>query len=300
MGADCQYGAGLDANNSPIAIQTGASRVPARFEKTMKWIDRAERNFGHLAIPNLIRGITAFNALVYVLYKMNPRVLDLLRLDPVAVKHGEVWRLVTYVFIPSIGGPVTDWLVAALYIWYLWWLGDGLESAMGSFRVNLFYLLGMLGTTAAAFFTGADFATAMLNSSLFFAFARFYPEVTIYFMMLVPVKVKWMAWFYGFTLVVGFISGSWDYRLAVLVAFANYLLFFGVEIFQDAALRRTAHSRRQQYEAAQRPDDDALHRCEVCGRTEHVAPELEFRVAKDGHEYCTEHLPKTAPTPAQG
>jgi len=30
----------------------------------------------------------------------------------------------------------------------------GLESAMGSFRVNVFYFLGMLGTTVAAFFTG--------------------------------------------------------------------------------------------------------------------------------------------------
>ena len=276
----------------------GRIQSRARFEKTMKWIDRAERNFGHLAIPNLIRGITAFNALVFVLYKMNPRVLELLALDPQAVKHGEVWRLVTYVFIPSVGGPIIDWLVAALYIWYLWWLGDGLESAMGSFRVNLFYLLGMLGTTAAAFFSGADFATAMLNSSLFFAFARFYPEAMIYLMALVPVKVKWIAWFSGFWLVFGFVFGRWDYRIALLAAFANYFLFFGREIFQDAALRRTAHARRVKYESAQRSDDEALHRCEVCGRTESVAPELEFRVAKDGHEYCTEHLPKTAPTPA--
>lgn len=266
----------------------------------MKWIDRAERNFGHLAIPNLIRVITACNALVFVLYKLNKHVLDLLTLDPQAVRHGEVWRLVTYVFIPTIGGPLSDWLMAVLYLWYLWWLGDGLESALGSFRVNLFYLLGMLGTTAAAFFTGANFATAMLNSSLFFAFARFYPDMMIYLLALVPVKVKWMAWFSGLWLVFGFIFRTWDYRLSLLVAFANYFLFFGREIFQEAAVRRTTHARRMKYESAQRPEDEALHRCEVCGRTENVAPDLEFRVAKDGHEYCTEHLPKTTPTPAQG
>ena len=264
----------------------------------MKWIDRAERNFGHLAIPNLIRIITACNALVFLLYKLNPHFLDLLALDPQAVRRGEVWRLVTYVFIPSVGGPIIDWLVAALYIWYLWWLGDGLENAMGSFRVNLFYLLGMLGTTAAAFFTGANFATAMLNSALFFAFARFYPEMMIYLMALVPVKVKWMSWLSGIWLVLGFISRGWDYRLALVAAFANYFLFFGREIFQDAAHRGTVHARRMKYESAQRPDDEALHRCEICGRTETVAPDLEFRVAKDGHEYCTEHLPKTAPTSA--
>ena len=55
----------------------------------MKWIDRAERNFGHLAIPNLIRVITAFNALTFVLYKFSPRFLDAITLDPAAVMRGE-------------------------------------------------------------------------------------------------------------------------------------------------------------------------------------------------------------------
>ncbi len=265
----------------------------------MKWIDRAERKFGHLAIPNLIRLIAAFNALVFVLYKLSPRFLDAITLDPAAVMRGEVWRLVSYIFIPSIGGPVTDWLFAALYIWYLWWLGDGLESALGSFRLNLFYGLGMIGTTVAAFFTQANFATAMLNSSLFFAFARFYPEMMIYLMALIPVKVKWLAWLSGIWLLLGFITGGWDYRLALLAAFANYFLFFGQEIFQDVVDRRDVHARRSRFEKAQLSDADTLHRCQVCGRTEATAPELEFRVAKDGHEYCTEHLPKAAPTPAQ-
>lgn len=262
----------------------------------MKWIDRAERNFGHLAIPNLIRVITAFNALVFVLYKLNPRFLDLISLDPQAVMRGEVWRLVSYIFIPTIGGPIGDWLMAALYIWYLWWIGDGLESAWGSFRLNVFYLLGVIGTTAAAFFTQANFSTAMLNAALFFAFARFYPETVIYLMALVPVKVKWMAWFSGFWLVVGFLFGDWDYRLALLAAFANYFLFFGREIFQETVHRRETHARRLRFEKARQPEDEAMHRCEACGRTEHTGPELDFRVASDGHEYCTAHLPKAAGT----
>ena len=35
-----------------------------------------------------------------------------------------------------------------------------------------------------------------------------------------------------------------------------------------------------------------INRCQVCGQTEITGPELEFRVARDGHEYCTGHLPK--------
>ncbi len=50
----------------------------------------------------------------------------------------------------------------------------------------------------------------------------------IYLMGLIPVKVKWLAWFTGIWLVIGFIfSGGWDYRLALIAAFANYFLFFG-------------------------------------------------------------------------
>ncbi len=264
--------------------------------QTMNWIDRLERPLGHLAIPNLIRLIAIFNALVFVLYKLNPGFLDYLTLDPAAVMRGEVWRLVSYVLIPSVGGPVVDWLFAALYIYYIWWIGDGLEEAMGSFRVNLFYLIGVIGTTAAAFFSNStNFASGMLNSSLFFAFARFYPEQVIYLMALVPVKVKWMAWVSGVFIVLGFIFGEWDYRLAVLAAFANFFLFFGREIFGEAVTRREVATRQQRFAKAQIPDDESLHRCEVCGRTELVAADLEFRVAKDGHEYCTEHLPK-APT----
>ncbi len=264
----------------------------------MTWIDRAESRFGHLAIPNLLRIVAGFNALVFILYKVNPGWLDTLRLVPQAVLAGEVWRLVTYVFIPQVGGPIADWFFALLYVWYLWWLGEGLEEAMGSFKVNVFYFLGMIGTTIAAFFFRADFSAFMLNSSLFFAFARFYPEMQIYFMLVLPVKVKWLAWIYGALLFIGLLGASASYLFAVIAALANYIVFFGRDILAEAAQRREVGSRRQRFES-QRSEvtDEALHRCEVCNRTEIDEPHLEFRVSKDGHEYCVEHLPKAASAP---
>jgi hypothetical protein len=261
----------------------------------MTWIDRAEARFGHLAIPNLLRIVAGFNALVFVLYKLNPGWLGTLQLIPERVMAGEVWRLVSYIFIPQIGGLVADWLFALLYVWYLWWLGEGLEEAMGSFKVNLFYFLGMIGTTVAAFFFGASFSTFMLNSSLFFAFARFYPEMTIYFMLVLPVKVKWLAWIYGALLFLGLLGRPMAYLFAVVAALANYLVFFGREILAEAAQRREVSTRRQRFESAKSDhSEEPLHRCEVCQRTEIDEPHLEFRVSKDGHEYCVEHLPKPA------
>lgn len=44
-------------------------------------------------------------------------------------------------------------------------------------------------------------------------------------------------------------------------------------------------------------DDEPLHRCVVCKRSDVSNPDLEFRVARDGNDYCTEHLPKSAAKP---
>jgi hypothetical protein len=183
---------------------------------------------------------------------------------------------------------------------------------MGAFRVNLFYLLGMLGTTAAVFLANSDPSGFLLNSSLFFAFARFYPDTSIYLLFILPVKVKWMAWVSAALLLLNFLSdpgvvvlferyqfrigSTWAMRVAVLVALANYLVFFGREIVNDARHRQDVTQRRRRFESAVASDEEALHRCEVCGRTELVAPDMDFRVAKDGHEYCAEHLPKASPS----
>ena len=37
--------------------------------------------------------------------------------------------------------------------------------------------------------------------------------------------------------------------------------------------------------------DEPLHKCATCGATELTDPNLEFRVSRDGEEYCMQHLP---------
>jgi hypothetical protein len=265
----------------------------------MHWIDRAEAKFGHLAIPGLLRYVAALNALCFVLIKLNPEFMSFLYLNPALVMQGEIWRLVTYIFIPVIGGIFPDWLAAAMYILYFIWIGDGLDQAMGSFRLNLFYLLGMLGTTIAAFIANADQSGFLLNTSLLFAFARFYPDLTIYIFFVLPVKVKWMAWISAAFVLLAFLSGSWGYRAAVIAALGNFFIFFGRDIVHEARHRQEVSSRRRRFEQATASNEEALHQCTVCKRTEVTAPDLDFRVARDGEEYCTEHLPKSVPPPAE-
>jgi hypothetical protein len=161
----------------------------------------------------------------------------------------------------------------------------------------MFFLVGMIGTTIAAVVFGARFSNTMLYSSLFFAFARFYPNVVIFFAYILPLKVKWIAWIYAALLLFQFVVGSMALRSAMLVAFANYFLFFGRDIVTEARQRRETSERQQRYEADSRSTAEPLHTCAVCGASELTDPNLEFRVARNGEEYCIPHLPAAAPKP---
>ncbi len=157
----------------------------------------------------------------------------------------------------------------------------------------------MIGTTIAAFFFGSNFSNGMLITSLFFAFARFYPDEVIYILFILPVKIKWLAWAYAAVLLFWFIVGTNSYRAALIAAFINYLIFFGPEIIHQARHRHDVSTRRKRFESQLPSATEALHRCAVCGATELSDPNLDFRVARDGEEYCMAHLPKVQ-TPAGG
>lgn len=256
----------------------------------MGWTDKLERRIGFLAIPGLVRILVGFQVLVFLLVLLNPGYLSMIDLDPARVRAGEVWRLFTYIFIPQSTSPF--WIIFVL--WFLWFVGEGLERAWGSFRVTLYFIVGMIGTTAAAFFFGGQFSNSMLLASLFYAFARFYPDEVIYVFFILPLKIKWVAWIMAALLLLGFVTRTNSYRMALLAAFANYLIFFGPEIIRDARQRREVVTRRRRFEADSGGGAEPLHKCAVCGATELSDPNLDFRVARDGEEYCIAHLPRAA------
>jgi len=81
----------------------------------MTLLDRLERRLSFIAVPGLLRYIAAFSALAFILYKIDPSYLRLIDLDPHAVLRGQVWRLVTYIFVPQLARmiPLPDSVNAA-------------------------------------------------------------------------------------------------------------------------------------------------------------------------------------------
>src|SRR4051812_42029452 len=251
----------------------------------MTFLDKLERRLGFLAVPGLIRIVVGFTALVCVLAYVDPHYVSVLELKPDLIRHGQVWRLFTYIFIPTspLSASLLSPLWAVVALWFLWWIGDGLERAWGPFRLTLYFLTGMLGVTIAAFLLNARFSNGMLAASLFLAFAWFYPNEIIYLMFILPVKIKWLAWIAAAGLLYGFVTGSNPTRLAMLLALSNYFLFFGPQIFRDARQRKEIAGRRKRFEMESRDTEaEPLHRCANCGATELTDSNLEFRVSRDG------------------
>jgi len=95
-------------------------------------MNKLERKFGRYAIANLMSYIVATDGLVYILSYVSrgSHLIAQLQFDPSLILRGEVWRLITFIFIPP-GSSI--WVLFILYFYYL--LGTRLEHEW-LFRVS--------------------------------------------------------------------------------------------------------------------------------------------------------------------
>lgn len=255
----------------------------------MNLLNTLERKFGRYAINQLIVYIVGINALVFVMSYAMPEsgAIGMLTLNPRLIMQGEIWRLITWIFIPPAASFL--WIVFILYFYYM--IGTALEQEWGSFRFNIYYFTGVTATALAAFMTGQGATALYLNLSLFLAFAYIYPDFQVLLFFFIPVKIKYLAWlnwaFIGLTVITAPLSE----KVAALVSISNFFLYFGRALFQkgSAYQRRAAFIRS----AAAPAREGTFHKCTVCGKTELDDIKLEFRycsTCEGDQEYCMEHL----------
>ncbi len=204
----------------------------------MQWLNRLERKFGNYAVPNLMTILVFGMALVFLLDTFtaaNPDyeyyLSDLLYFDRDLIMQGQVWRVITFLFLPDGSSPL--WIVFTLY--FDWLIGKSLENQWGSFRFNIFYFIGALGSIIGGMITG--FATnSYLNASLFLAFATLFPDFEVLLFFFIPVKVKFLGMLSGAVLLVSLILLPVPYKIAILISMLNFILFFGKEFYQKIKL----------------------------------------------------------------
>ncbi len=260
------------------------------------FINKMERKFGRYAIPNLMLYIIIANAVGLILLYINPAFLmGYLRFSAEEILHGQIWRLATYIFMPTS----TNLLSMVLFCLVYYMIGVSLERAWGAFRQNLYIFSGLLGQVIGAFlvyaFTGIDMTmlnTSYLNASMFFAYAALFPNMQFYFYFIIPIKAKWMALLSGVFYIYEFFAYGIETKVMIVMSLINFLVFF----LATRNYRRISPiqiKKRRTFEKNARPVDGPKHKCAVCGRTELDGDDLEFRYCSkcDGqYEYCQDHL----------
>lgn len=246
-----------------------------------------ERRLGWLAIPNLTSLLVFGQLGAFVLSRAEPRFTDALLLLPNKVFEGQVWRVASFVFVPTSDSMI--FILFELYLLYLY--GQALESLWGALRYTLFVLIGWVATAAAAFLFPYAIATNLyLMLSIFLAFAQVNPEFELRLFFVLPVKIKHLGWFTWAYFGYSFFSGPGAMRAAIAAGTLNFFLFFGKSIYQRAryGARRKVHRAKTEQASL-----GALHRCSVCGITSDDDKETLFRYCSkcDGTPcFCENHL----------
>lgn len=292
----------------------------------MNFWDKMEKKFGRYAIPNLSLYLILCFGCGYLIYAINPAMLNYLTLDPYKILHGQIWRLFTWILIPGDGGSINIFTLIMLFFYYS--IGSSLERAWGTFYYNAYLFLGMIFTVIESFIImgisylmkdaallagttvikvasetyfaviAQEFSMYYISMSIFFAFAATFPESTVYLMFILPIKMKWMGIAYGVLMLVEAISASWIVdRIIVLGPLLYFIIFIlitrtGISMRISPRQVKRRHDYRKEVKKA-KPMSIAKHKCAICGRTSEEYPDLEFRFCSKcngNYEYCQDHL----------
>lgn len=281
-----------------------------------------ERKFGKYAIRNLSFVLVFCYAVGYLLQLVDRSgfVLSWLTLNPYAILHGQIWRLVTWILIPPSSGGI---FFTLLMLYFYCSIGTSLERTWGTYRYNVYLFQGMLFTIAGSFllmgycylfkpkiplmdinltintpdeyFTviAMVFSTYFINMSIFLAYAATFPDAQVLLMFIIPIRVKWLGVIYAVMLLFEFLGTNVYGKFAIGASLLNFVVFFLTSRNMMHLNPKQIHRRQEFKRDVRRNTGITKHKCAICGRTEVDSPQMQFRFCSkcDGnYEYCEEHL----------
>jgi hypothetical protein len=258
----------------------------------MKFLNRLERRFGDYAVPHLTIVLIAFQSFTYLISLVHPDYVLKLTLTHDGLLAGEWWRVLTVLFIPPGAGP-------GFLIWFLFWMqifflyGNALENQWGTFRYNLYVLMGYLLTVLVALIPGAEVSNRYLMGSIFLAFAWLYPDYQLLLFFFLPVQVKWLGLATWILYGLSFLMGGWSIKAEVAAGVANFLLFFHADLWQSLKTSQRKFKGQMAQAAAREAMNQPMHVCAACGVTDVSDRKMEFRYCPQctgTPAYCINHI----------
>ena len=277
-----------------------------------------ERKFGKYAIRNLSFVLVMCYAVGYLLelFDRSGLLITYLTLNPYAILHGQIWRLVTWVLIPPSSGGL---FFTLLMLYFYCSIGTSLERTWGTYRYNVYLFQGMLFTIAGSFllmgycylfkpeisllgavltidspaeyFTiiAMMFSTYYINMSIFLAYAATFPDAQVLLMFIIPIRVKWLGAIYAVMLLFQFLGTNVYGKFAIGASLLNFVVFFLTSRNMMHLNPKQIHRRQEFKREVRRNTGITKHKCAICGRTEVDSPQMQFRFCSkcDGnYEYC--------------
>lgn len=286
-----------------------------------------ERKFGKYAIRNLSFVLVMCYAVGYLLelFDRSGLLISYLTLNPYAILHGQIWRLVTWVLIPPSSGGL---FFTLLMLYFYCSIGMSLERTWGTYRYNVYLFQGMLFTIAGSFLLmgycylfhpqiqmmdmrgmlhvltvdspneyfraiAGLFSTYYINMSIFLAYAATFPDAQVLLMFIIPIRVKWLGAIYAVMLLFQFLGTNVCGKFAIGASLLNFVVFFLTSRNMMHLNPKQIHRRQEFKREVRRNTGITKHKCAICGRTEVDSPQMQFRFCSkcDGnYEYCEEHL----------
>lgn len=251
-------------------------------------------------LPHLIKYITFANVIMWVISMISPRFLSYMTFNPWYIMHGQVWRLISFAFIPPSTG-----LLAIIAFYFYYFIGSTLEARWGTVRFNIYFLSGIVLTVLYGMIIYFAFGMIVnLNAqyiylSMFFSFAAMFPDTQVLLFFFIPIKMKWLGIIDAVFFVASIFSTPFPACLLPLVAVLNFFIFCGEDLLYAFGIskRRPASTVSFKKASARIRKEQAgnlyRHKCCVCGRTDADYPDLEFRFCSKCsgyHCFCVDHI----------
>lgn len=201
-------------------------------------MDKLKRKLRNFGIESLMIYVIITIGIVWAADYLFPTIgiTSYLYFDRAAILHGQVWRIISFLFMPQSTSP----LMMLINLYFYYFIGNSLEQYWGKEKFTGYFLLGTVLLVISGFITGYAYAY-YLYFSMFIVYALLAPDRQFLFFFVIPIKAKYLAMLDGVFMAFEFISGGAAMRGSIIACAVLILIFFGKDITGRLKAKKRYH-----------------------------------------------------------